>query len=200
MKTIKKCITAALGSFIVGIGVALNQRARLGNDPVGIFYDGIRALFRLTDSQLGTVTFAVNLILICLVLFISRKYLSLGTIIFFVFYGTSVQLGGTIYDILALELTLLIQIITSVIGCLGIYIGVALFIVADIGYDPMTGLAMIISDTFKWPFGRGKILFDLILLISGALMGGKLGVITVIMALTAGPIIQRVAGVINKSR
>lgn len=195
----KKCVKASLGSFVVGIGVAFNQRAGLGNDPVGIFYDGMRMLFGLTDNQLGTVTFAVNLILICLLLCIGKKYVSLGTIVYFVFYGISVQLGTTVYDLIIQQQSLGTQIIMSTLGCLNIYIGVALFIAADIGYDPMTGLAWVVSDVLRWPFGRGKLLFDCVLLTAGALMGGKLGVITVVTALTAGPFIQKIAAVIKRT-
>lgn len=198
MTMLKRCTIASLGSFIVGIGVAFNQRAGLGNDPVGIFYDGLRVLFRLSDNQLGTVTFIFNLILIGLLLMIGKRYISIGTVVYFVFYGISVQLGGAFYELLVVRQSLWIQIIMSTIGCLSLYIGVAFFIAADIGYDPMTGSAWLVTDTLKWPFGRGKILFDCVLLAAGVLMGGKLGVITVITALSAGPVIQKLAAVIKK--
>ena len=35
-------ITALIGVFLCGVGVALNNGAGLGNDSVGILYDGIR--------------------------------------------------------------------------------------------------------------------------------------------------------------
>lgn len=197
MNNIKRTTVAALGCFVVGLGVAFNQRAKLGNDPVGVFFDGMRTLFHLNNDQLGTVTFAVNLTLICLLLFIGRKYVSIGTVIYFVFYGLSIQFGGRMYDLFIPGQILWIQIVMSVIGCLSIYLGVALFIVADIGLDPMTALASVLSDRLKWPFGRAKILFDATMLAVGFLMGGKVGVITVITAITSGPVIQKLVSVIK---
>ena len=37
-----KVIFAAVGILLVGTGVAFNARAALGNDPIGIIYDGVR--------------------------------------------------------------------------------------------------------------------------------------------------------------
>ena len=36
---LKRCIIAEIGILMIGIGVAFNAMAQLGNDPVGIFYD-----------------------------------------------------------------------------------------------------------------------------------------------------------------
>ena len=55
MKKEKICrfILAVIGIFLVGTGVAFNAAAALGNDPVGIMYDGIRNALGLTGEQLG---------------------------------------------------------------------------------------------------------------------------------------------------
>ncbi len=37
-----KIVLAVVGIMMVGMGVAFNAAAALGNDPVGIVYDGIR--------------------------------------------------------------------------------------------------------------------------------------------------------------
>lgn len=198
MSFLKRSVVASLGSLIVGLGVVLNQRAGLGNDPVGIFYDGIRVLLHLNNQQLGIGTYVVNLVLIVGLLFLGRRYLHVGTILYFLFYGLAVQYGGMVYDLVIKEPALWMQIGISIIGCLCICVGVSLFIAVDIGYDPMTGTAWVIADALHWPFGRAKILFDGVLLVAGALMGGKLGVITVVTALVAGPIIQRLAPVFKR--
>ena len=41
-----RIILAILGIILVGTGVAFNAAAALGNDPVGIVYDGIRSAFK----------------------------------------------------------------------------------------------------------------------------------------------------------
>ena len=86
--------------------------------------------------------------------------------------------------------SMITRIFAVVIGCLSIYIGVAIYIVMDIGVDPMTGLALWIGEKLHWEYKRAKVLFDLCLTAFGFIMGGKLGVITVISSLVAGPMIQ----------
>ena len=54
----------------------------------------------------------------------------------------------------------------------------------------MTGTAMVLRDRMHWDYKRAKWLFDGILTVLGFLLGGKLGVVTVLTALSAGPCIQ----------
>jgi len=68
--------------------------------------------------------------------------------------------------------------------------GVSIFITMDIGVDPFTGIVLVINDKTGWNFKRTKILFDLCMIVIGTVLGGKLGAITFITALTAGPIIE----------
>lgn len=56
--------------------------------------------------------------------------------------------------------------------------------------DPMTGLALWIGEKLKWEYRRAKVLFDLSLTVIGFLLGGKLGVVTIVASLVAGPMIQ----------
>lgn len=57
----------------------------------------------------------------------------------------------------------------------------------DIGLDPFTGVVMVIRDKVKSDFKKTKILFDIVMVIIGVILGGKLGIITIFTAITAGP-------------
>lgn len=190
----KKVLMAFLGIFFIGVGVAFNASAHLGNDPVGIFYDGIRNLLSLSETQLGTASNLVNLFMAILLLFVGRRYLNLGTIIYILPYGTCVSIGTYLYAMIFQSEALPVRILAGVVGCGFLYLGVALFIAVDIGMDPMTGIAMVLKDWLHWDYKKGKWLFDGILTVTGFLMGGKLGIVTVVTACTAGPAIQFLAG------
>jgi uncharacterized membrane protein YczE len=185
-----RCLFALTAIFFVGMGAAFNAMAGLGNDSVGIFYDGIRAAMGLTQTQLGVASNVVNIGLVIILIIIGRKYINVGTIIHMLSYGTFVSIGTKIYSLLFAGQELWTRILASFFGCLFIYVGVAIFIVVDIGLDPMTGMAMVLKDKLKWEFRKAKILFDTSLILLGFLLGGKIGVITVIAALIAGPSIQ----------
>ena len=188
--SLKKCAVAALGILLVGSGVAFNAMAQLGNDPVGIFYDGIRSLLGLTPEQLGAASNAVNVGLAVFLLFAGRRYLNLGTLIYILPYGLCVDFGSRLYGRLFPAGLLWQRVLGSVAGCLMLYLGVAIYITMDIGVDPMTGTAMVLRDRMRWDYKRAKWLFDGILTVLGFLLGGKLGVVTVLTALSAGPCIQ----------
>lgn len=73
-----------------------------------------------------------------------------------------------------------------------------MYITADIGLDPFTGLVMVIRDRVGKEYRIVKICFDTGCIVLGTLLGGKLGVITMITALTAGPVIQFLAEKMQK--
>lgn len=168
-----KIVLAVVGIVMVGMGVAFNAAAALGNDPVGIVYDGIRNTAQLSAGQLGMASNIVNIVLMILVFCLDRHYVNIGTFIYVVPYGVAVDLGGRLYAALFPAQTTAFQIAGAALGCLLLYTGVALFIAADIGLDPFTGVVMVIRDKVKGQYRTVKIGFDICCIILGAVLGGK---------------------------
>lgn len=193
-----RMILAVIGIILVGTGVAFNAAAALGNDPVGIVYDGIRNAADLSADQLGMASNIVNFVLVVLVFFLERHYVNIGTFIYILPYGFIVDLGGKLYHVLFRIQALPFQIMGAAVGCLLLYVGVAMYITADIGLDPFTGVVMVIRDKVGKEYRTVKICFDIGCIILGFSLGGRLGVITVITALSAGPVIQLFADMMQK--
>ena len=197
--TAKSVLTALIGVLLVGVGVAFNNCAGLGNDPVGIVYDGIRNAGGMDAGQLGLASNMVNAALALLVFITGRKYISVGTLVYFLPYGFFVEIGILLYQLLAPEAGgLAVQILFSAAGCLLLYLGVAVYITMDIGVDPFTGIVLVIRDAVKKEYRIVKVIFDICMIVLGTLLGGKLGAVTVITALTAGPVIQYFSGKLKK--
>lgn len=192
-----KILLALLGIFLIGVGVAFNAASQLGNDPIGIIYDGIRNVLGLSGSQLGMVSNGVNFALIALLFFIGRRYVNIGTLIYILPFGLFVNIGTLIYKFIFISNSSLIRIATGLIGSLLIYVGVSVFIAMDMGLDPFTGIVMVIRDKTKLDYKKVKIVFDAIMVLIGVLLGGKIGIITIFTALTAGPSIQWISGKIT---
>lgn len=189
-KKIMKLVLAVSGILLVGTGVAFNAASALGNDPVGIMYDGIRNIANLSPKQLGMASNIVNVALVILVFCLDRHYVNIGTFIYIVPYGAAVSLGGKLFAALFPVQAPAYQAMGAAAGCLMLYMGVAMFITADIGLDPFTGVVMVIRDKVGKEYRVVKICFDICCIVVGAALGGKLGIITIITALTAGPAIQ----------
>lgn len=110
-RKIGKLILALAGIILVGTGVAFNAAAALGNDPVGIVYDGIRNAAHLSAQQLGMASNLVNLVLVCVIFFLGRRYVNIGTFIYILPYGAVVDLGSRLYSRLPFGQSLTGQII-----------------------------------------------------------------------------------------
>ena len=156
-----KMLLGIAGIIFIGIGVSFNASAALGNDPIGIIYDGIRNAANLSPEQLGMTSNIVNIVLIIIVFLAEKHYVSIGTLVHLLFYGNAVSVGGKIYQIIFGTGTLLTQMIGAVVGCTLMYLGVAMFITADMGLDPFTGLVMVLRDKTKKEIQQVKISFDL---------------------------------------
>lgn len=193
-----KILLGIVGIILIGTGVSFNASAALGNDPIGIVYDGIRNAAHLSPEQLGMTSNIVNIVLIVIVFLAEKHYISIGTVVHLLFYGNAVSIGGKIYQVIFRTGTLWMQIAGAAVGCTLMYLGVAMFIIADMGLDPFTGLVMVLRDKTKKDFQTVKISFDVGCIVLGFLLGGKLGIITVITAVTAGPAIQFLSGRIEK--
>ncbi len=186
----KKIAFALIGIFLVGCGVAFNAMAQFGNDSIGIVYDGVRSFANLNQEQLGYVSNFLNWGLVALLWFVGRRYVNIGTLIYILPYGMFVDIGTWLYGAFFGGAGFFGRLLATIIGCSIIYIGVGIFITMDIGLDPFTGLVMTIRDAVKQEYRKVKILFDLCMIALGFLLGGKLGVITIVTAFTAGPGIQ----------
>lgn len=194
----KSIFAAAFGVLLVGVGVAFNNCAGFGNDPIGIVYDGIRSVSGMNQAQLGMASNIVNILLLVFLLFKGKRYVSIGTLVYLVPYGFCINIGNFLYKQLAFSDGFFVRIMFSVIGCTLLCLGVAIYITVDIGVDPFTGVVLVLTDTFKKEYRYVKIGFDLTMVVLGTALGGKLGVVTVITALAVGPVIQFFTGLLKK--
>jgi uncharacterized membrane protein YczE len=195
---LRKILIAIVGVALVGIALAFNSSAMLGNDPVAVFYDGVRNLCGLPREELGLVTNLINCAFVVTMFILGRKYINIGTFVYAVPMGSFIDLGFKIHQMLNIPNTLNWRIFTAFGGCLMLFLGVGIFIAVDIGMDPCTGIVVILKDKIKSQYKTSKIICDICMLILGFTFGGKIGAVTVIAALIAGPTIQKVSEVFDK--
>lgn len=194
----KSILAAAFGVLLVGVGVAFNNCAGFGNDPVGIVYDGIRSVSGMNQAQLGMASNVVNIVLLVFLFFVGRRYVSVGTFVYLLPYGFCVDLGNFLYGLHGASEDVWVRVVFSVLGCVLLSLGVAIYIMVDIGVDPFTGVVLVLRDVLKKEYRYVKIGFDLTMVILGTLLGGRLGVVTVVTALAVGPVIQFFTKILKK--
>jgi uncharacterized membrane protein YczE len=175
------------GLVFVSIGASFFITANIGSEAITVFMQGIMLQ---TNSNYALAIIIANLVPV-IVLFIIRRndLLSFGSF--------AVILIGPLIDLwlasgFFVEPTdLIIQLMFLLVGILTSGLGLAVYIHANVGMSPFEALVVAISQKFKnVRFFLIKILFDSLFLVVGFILGGVVGIGTVISVLAFGPAIN----------
>ncbi|MFC0633516.1 membrane protein YczE [Brevundimonas balnearis] len=172
-----------LGLFLYGASLALMVEAGLGLNPWSVFHQG---LAEITGLSLGLI---VNLVgaLVLLVWIPLRQKPGLGTICNVLLIGTSADIVLWIIppiEGLALRIAFLVGAVVLNGAATGAYIG------AGLGPGPRDGLTTGMVRLTGWPVRWVRMGIELAVLALGWMLGGAIGVGTVLYALTNGPLLQ----------
>lgn len=172
-----------VGLVIYGTGAAFTVAAGLGVDPWTVFAQGIS---RVTGVGIGWVTNIVGLGVLLLWIPLRQKP-GVGTIANILLVGTSLQLALAILphpDVLWLQALMLVTGVVLVAVASGLYIG------ANFGPGPRDGLMTGLHGRFGWPIWACRLAVEGTVLVLGWLLGGTVGIGTVIFALGIGPLVH----------
>lgn len=185
--TLIMIMLTTVATFLIGVGVAFNAQAGLGNDPIAVFLDGFS---KFLGIDLGTASNITNLILFIIVFILKRKYINIGTVVYSVGLGHCISVGVALYWRIGMDSTPFGPPLVAIIGCGALIVGIAVFVAANAGFDPWTGIVMILRDVTGKSYGAIKVVLDLAALVGGYVLGGVVGVVTIVVAVLGGPVVQ----------
>ena len=189
---IKRVILLLIGLTIAHLGVTLFLLADLGSDPFNVLIQG---LFRFLPwpgfMTHGYVHMGVSFLIILVLLVVDRSYIRIGTLL-------CMFLGGPIIDVFTILLGSLInaqsamalRLVALVAGCVILAFGMTIVIQSKAGTGPNDLVAVVISDKTRWKFGPVRICVDVCFALAGFLLGGTVGLGTIICAFLVGPAAQ----------
>lgn len=192
---VKKILICTFSLLLLGFAGSLNIKAALGSDPITVFYEGLSESLHL---DIGITINILNAILTTAILFIDRKYINIGTLIYVFVLGNFVNLGIWIYELLPIPDGFIVRLLMSLLGCLLAFIGLGGFMAINIGVDPWTAITLIICNKAQKSFRLIRTIFDSLTLIFGIILGGTFGIITIFCVLAGGSSIQKIYNVIDK--
>ncbi len=179
---LRRLVQLYVGLVLFGISVAMVIRSTLGNAPWDVLHQGLARTFGL-----GTGVWSIIVSFLLLLLWIPlRERPGLGTISNAIVVGLVLQLYlDHVGDATALPVQLLLLLVgvglNAVAG--GLYIG------ARFGAGPRDGLMTGLHRQRGLPLGPVRTSIEVTVLISGWLLGGTVGVGTVVYALGIGPLV-----------
>ena len=172
------------GTSLIGVGISLNYLANLGLGPWGVFHDGLSKKIGITYGRTIIVTgVAVMLLWIPL-----KQKPGLGTLI-------DIFLVGLVADTIILYFefseNIFLSLILILLGIISIGTGTAIYVGADLGVGPRDGI-MVGLETLGIKIGTARNLIELIAFLTGWLLGGLVGYVTILFVIGIGPVVQLV--------
>ena len=202
----KRIILFFLGMSIIQLGVALFLKTNIGSDPFTVFTQGLSMALNKTglkDFSLvqmlagksevtpGIANMIILMVLFLIILFTEKKRIKIGTLICVVGVGPIIDLGVNIISYFPVDsYNYVIKMILLLAGCFIIAIGFSILSASNLGVAPNDIIPFIIQDKTKIEYRWIRISLDAIFLIGGFLLGGKVGIGTIIAMLSQGPFIQ----------
>jgi uncharacterized membrane protein YczE len=179
-----------LGLVLFGIGVALMAEAGLGLGPWEAFHQGIS---RLTGLELGTISILLGVPILALWWPLGERP-GYGTVLNVVLIGSATNAALGVLPAFGGSTALAVMLL----GVVTVAIGSGLYLAADLGAGPRDGLMTGLHRRFGWSIRRSRTAVELTVLVLGFLLGGTIGLGTVVFALGIGPLVQLTLGVFDR--
>ena len=188
----RRVIALLVGLTIAHLGVTLFLLADLVSDPFNVLIQGLFRFFPWPAFMThGYVHVGVSFVIILVLLVVDRDYIRIGTLLCMILGGPIIDvftllLGGVIHAQSAMAL----RLAALVVGCVILAFGMTIVINSKAGTGPNDLVAVVISDKTHWKFGTVRIAVDVCFALAGFLLGGTVGLGTIICAFLVGPAAQ----------
>ena len=180
------------GLVAFGLGIALMAQAGLGLGPWEAFHQGIAML---TGLQLGTVSILLGIPILLLWWPLGERP-GIGTLLNVVLIGTATNIG---IAVIPPAVGIPTQLAMMLGGVVVIGLGSGLYLAADLGPGPRDGLMTGLHHRFGWSIRRSRTLVEVTVLAAGWLLGGSIGLGTVVFAVGIGPLVQLFLGLFDRT-
>ena len=188
----KRFFFLVFGLFLFSLGIVITLRANIGYAPWEVFHAGFA---KATGLSFGMASIVIGVFVAVVVTILGEKP-GLGTLFSMTITGLFIDLILWI-DVIPLSANLPIGIFMLVAGFFVVSFGTCLYLKSSFGAGPRDNLMIVLNRKTKLPVGVCRGAVELIVTLVGWLLGGMLGVGTVISVLAAGFCIQAVFGIMK---
>lgn len=193
---VRRTLVSLIGLMLCGVGVALFLWTGLGVDPASVFELGIGNVFHISY---GTSAAIINVVILIAVFFIDKAYINISSILAIFGIGYTADIVSDLLKGLEFEMSSwIVKLVFVAIGLAIMAFGIATYIRADLGVGAIDLISEIISEKTKFQYRIVRIVGDISFVVVGFLLGGTLGIGTIVAAFMTGPMVQCVRPVSNK--
>ena len=182
-----RLLTVIVGLFIFAVGDVCTYRANVGLWPWDVLHQGIS--FH-TPLSFGTASIVVGAALIVLSLFL-KVYPGVATLLNMSLIGIFINLQLQVNWLPDLSAQpLLLRLFIDIAGVFLIGLGSAIYISPHMGAGPRDGLMLRLNALTKMRIAIVRAVLECSVLLIGFLLGGSVGIGTLIFAFGIGPCIE----------
>lgn len=191
---VKRTVVLVVSVFLMGVGVAILDQLGFGTDPCSVLNLGMS---RLLGWSFGNYQLAFNLVLLAIILLMKEaRRIGLGTIANMVAVGYAADFTTWIINMIhpLYNESMLVKVLVFAPTLLMFMVAAAFYMVVDLGVAPYDAMPQIISSRVKRvSFAVIRIMWDVSAMVIGYLVGGTVGVVTIVMGFFLGPVIAAIA-------
>lgn len=176
-----------VGLVLFAVGLWFGLEAELGVGPWDVLTGG---LSKQLGTRFGLTAIGVS-VAVLLIGLAARVRPGVGTLL-------NVVVIGAVLDVLLLsplltdldQAPILLRLLVTLLGIATVAAGSALYLGAHLGPGPRDGLMVAIHLRTGWRVGTARGVLEGVVLVLGVLLGGPVGVGTVLFAVGIGPAVQ----------
>jgi uncharacterized membrane protein YczE len=182
---LKRYINLSAGVFLFALGIVISIQANIGYAPWEVFHVGLSLT---TGLSIGVASIIAGIVVVIIVTLSGEKF-GLGTVFSIVVTGLFIDMIMYI-GLIPISSDLITGIIMLIIGLFIISIGSYLYMKSAFGAGPRDNLMVVLNRKTKMPIGVCRSLVELAVTIAGWLLGGMVGIGTIISVVVIGFFIQ----------
>lgn len=180
---IKPIARLLVGLYLVGLGLAMMIHTGLGVPPWDVLTQGIQVQTGWSFGVSATVTSAFVLLLWIPI----KQQPGIGTFVNALLIGPFADLNQPLMPKLD---GLFVNLIWLILAIIVFAVGAGLYISPNLGAGPRDGLMVGLTRVSGWPFWIIRTIGETLVLVSGWLLGGTVGIGTALFAVSVGYLMQ----------
>ncbi|MBQ8585993.1 MAG: YitT family protein [Butyricicoccus sp.] len=169
------------GTALTALGVYMMLQANVGLEPWSVFHQGLELTIGISFGMASSLTGFLAI----LAAVIMRESFGIGTIINIVLCGVLLDVLNALAPIPFMTSTLP-GVLLLFAGMLVLAVGTWLYMASELGSGPRDALTVALARKVKRSVGPCRVTMDCTVTVLGFLMGGKIGIGTVLAAVFVG--------------
>lgn len=183
-KLLKRILIIIVGSIIAAYGITLALYAGFGGATLAVLWQGISKTFHIS---IGMASFVVAIVMILFAVIYDRKQIHIGTVLYQIVYSLCVDLFANLH---IYSRYMWINFFIMLAGVILFAAGTGLYASTSLGRGSYEAVTFALAEKNNWQVKIVRMILDVVMVVTGVLLGGSFGVCTIVTIIVSGPVIQ----------